>query len=507
MTLVLALVVVAITGFIALSYEILWFRALSFVTGGSPAVFGLLLGAYLTGLAVGSFASGLFCQNRAALGNRKYLRHIAAFVLLANLFGFLVLPLLAWVTTRSGSHPAFGLIALSTAMLGAVLPLVSHFGIAPGPLAGTHLSYVYAANIVGSVLGSFLTGFVLLDLMSIRAIAALLMVVGGATVLVLLALAEVRGATLACCAVLLTATTWCAVAATPWLFDRFYEKLLLAEQFTPGTRFADVVENRSGVITVTQNGAVYGGGAYDGRISTDLGEDRSRLVRGYVISALHPAPRHVLLIGLATGSWAQVIANHPQLESLTVVEINPGYLQLVAKYPQVSSLLSNPKVEIVIDDGRRWLTRNDRRFDMIISNTPFHWRAHSTNLLSVEYCRLVRAHLMPDGVYYFNTTGSAAALKTAMVEFPFGLRFMSLAAVSASPIAFDRERLRERLADYRIDGRPVLNPELPAERKRVEAMINSLEVEGRDSILKRLAATPLVTDDNMYPEWHPANAD
>jgi spermidine synthase len=504
MTLALALVVVAITGFIALSYEILWFRALSFATGGSPAAFGLLLGAYLTGLAVGSFASSLFCQSRAALGNRRYLRHVAGFVLLANLFGFLVLPLLGWVMARSGSNPAFGLIALSSAMLGAVFPLVSHFGVAPDRLAGTHVSYLYAANIAGSVLGSFLTGFVLLEAMPIRTIAALLMIVAGVTVIVLLALGGVRGGALGGSSVLVAGLTGCAVAAVPRLFDRFYEKLLPAQQASPDARFTDVVENRSGVITVTQNRTVYGGGAYDGRISTDLIDDRNRIVRAYAISALHPAPRQVVLIGLGTGSWAQVIANNPQVERLTIIEINPGYLQIVAKYPQVASVLSNPKVTIVIDDGRRWLTRNDRRFDMVVSNTPFHWRDHSTNLLSVEYCRLVRKHLRSGGVYYFNTTGSAAALKTAMIEYPYGMRVMSLAAVSLSPVVFERARLEAVLANYRIDGRPVVNLARPAERVRMQDVINSLEVESRDNILRRLATTPLVTDDNMLPEWHPA---
>jgi spermidine synthase len=248
---------------------------------------------------------------------------------------------------------------------------------------------------------------------------------------------------------------------------------------------------------------VYGGGAYDGMISTDLVNDRNLIIRAYAVSALHPAPRHVLMIGLATGAWAQVIANHPQVESLTIIEINPGYLQLVAKYPQVASLLSNPKVRIVIDDGRRWLTRNDRQFDMIVSNTTLHWRAHSTNLLSVEYCRLVRAHLRPRGVYYFNTTSSTTALKTAMVEFPYGLRFMNFAAVSRGPIMFDRARFKEVLTQYRIAGHPVLNLALPIQRKRLEAVINASDVESRESILRRLATVPVVTDDNMLPEWHP----
>jgi spermidine synthase len=507
MTLALALAVVAVTGFIALSYEILWFRAISFVTGSAPTVFGLLLGFYLGGLAIGSFGSGIFCRNLAAHGNREYLRHIAVFVLLANLFGFLVLPLLAWMTTRSSWDPALGLIAMSSAMLGAVLPLVSHFGIAPDRLAGTHLSYLYAANILGSVLGSFLTGFVLLEVMPIRTIAVLLMIVGCGTAVILLVLAGIRGGALVGSAVLIAALTVCSAVATPKLFDRFYEKLLLGGDYTPAARFADVVENRSGVITVTPNRTVYGGGAYDGRISTDLVDDRNKVVRAYAISALHPAPRHVLMVGLSTGAWAQVIANHPGVESLTIVEINPGYLRLVAKYPQVASLLSNPRVKIIIDDGRRWLTRNDRQFDMIVSNTTLHWRAHSTNLLSVEYCRLVRAHLRSNGVYYFNTTSSTTALKTAMIEFPYGLRFINFAAVSPSPITFDRARFRRILEDYRIDGRPVFNLAIPADRERMEAVINSSDIENRESILLRLASTPVVTDDNMLPEWHPTVAE
>ncbi len=507
MNLFLAIVVVAITGFISLSYEILWFRALSFATGSSPAVFGLLLGAYLAGLAVGAFVSGIFCRDSAAVGKRKYLRHIAVFVVLANLCGFLVLPLLAWVTSRSATHPAFAMIALSAAMLGAVLPMVSHFGVAPDAAAGRHVSYLYAGNIAGSVLGSFLTGFVLLDTLSNSTIAAILVGLGCATAAVLLVLSGLRRATLAPCLVGLAAVIGCTAAATPKLFEQFYEKLLLGQQFTPDARFADLLENRSGVIAVTTDGTVYGGGVYDGRFSTDLREDRNNILRAYLIGALHPSPRHVLLVGLGTGSWAQVIAHHPSVESLTVVEVNPGYVQLLSKHPDVASLLSNPKVTIVIDDGRRWLTSHGARFDMIISNTPFHWRAQSTNLLSTEYCQVVRSHLNPGGVYYFNTTGSAAALKTAMLEFPYGLRFMILSAVSDRPIAFDRARLRGILTHYRIDGRPVFDLELASDRKRLEQVLGSLQVESRASILARLTSTPVVTDDNMYPEWHPAFAE
>ena len=45
------------SGFIALSYEILWYRAYSFATGGDASTFGTLLGAYLLGLALGSLGA------------------------------------------------------------------------------------------------------------------------------------------------------------------------------------------------------------------------------------------------------------------------------------------------------------------------------------------------------------------------------------------------------------------------------------------------------------------
>jgi spermidine synthase len=83
--------------------------------------------------------------------------------------------------------------------------------------------------------------------------------------------------------------------------------------------------------------------------------DVNMIVRPYGLSAFQSAPHRVLMIGLGSGSWAQVVANHPQVEELTVVEINPGYLHLIPEQPTVASLLRNPKVRIVIDDGRRWL--------------------------------------------------------------------------------------------------------------------------------------------------------
>ena len=132
-------------------------------------------------------------------------------------------------------------------------------------------------------------------------------------------------------------------------------------------KFTEVIENRSGIITVAEGGIVFGHGMYDGRFNTDLKNDTNGIVRPYALSLFHAAPREVLMIGLSTGSWAQVIANNPAVDRLTVVEINPGYFSLIANEPEVASLLRNPKVTIVTDDGRRWLRAHpERHFDAVI---------------------------------------------------------------------------------------------------------------------------------------------
>jgi spermidine synthase len=515
MTYTALLGVVALSGFISLSYEILWYRAFSFASGGAPTVFGQLLFFYLGGLAIGAFASQVFCRDRGATGERKNLVPLAAFVYVANLLGFLVLPALAWFATTLRAPAAMPLIAVAAGSWGAVLPLVSHFGIAPDALAGSRLSYLYLANIIGSVAGTLLTGFVLLDNWTIGS-AALFVVLLGLALAALLLMRSASGNRLTrggIAAIILTAVGY-SFATRP-LFERFYERLLAEHAYQPNGPASKVVENRDGVILVTPTHEVFGGGAYDGAISTSLELDKNMIVRAYGIAALHPAPKEVLMIGLSTGAWAQVIANLRGVDKLTVVEINRGYLRLIPQYPEVASLLENPKVEIVIDDGRRWLKRHpERKFDVIVSNTTFHWRANTTNLLSVEFLEAVRAHLNPGGIFHFNTTGSADAYKTAFTIFPYGLRFINFATVSDSPIVLNVERWKRALDEHNVDGKPTLDSTRADDRRRRDEVLGlartldappaAYGLETRAHALPLLENARVITDDNMVPEWRGA---
>lgn len=499
----LAVAAVALSGFISLSYEILWYRAISITSGATAAAFGMLLGFYLLGLAVGAWIAGMWCQDMDARGDRRLLRRTAWFFVVANAVGFLVLPGMAWFAGFGAWPASMALVTVAAAMFGAVLPLVSHFAVAPSRLAGRGVSYLYVSNIIGSVTGSFLTGFVLLQFLPLRGVALVLVLLGFLVALGLLVLSRPDRPVLVAGGVGIVALALASVAVTPAAFEGLYESLLYGRQVGGHPRFRQVVENRSGVITVTPDGAIYGNGAYDGRLSTDLLNDQNMIVRAYAVAGLHPAPRRALMIGMGGGAWAQVVANHPSLESLTIVEINPGYLDVIRGSPVVASLLDNPEVEIVIDDGRRWLNRHpDERFDLIVANTSQHWRAHATHLLSVEFLELVKRHLRPGGVYYYNTTYSHAALRTAVSVFPSGELVINFVAVGDS-VRFDRERLREVLAGYIIDGRPVLRSDRPEEVRRLDEIVN-MAVYDRDDVMRGSGGAGLVTDDNMLTEWYPS---
>ncbi|HVN93187.1 MAG TPA: fused MFS/spermidine synthase [Terracidiphilus sp.] len=508
-----AMLLAAATGFVALAYEIIWYRLYSFSSGGSAPSFANLLAYYLFGIAYGALVVHDACKKKLRNDLGRTLRAGAAVVAIGAIAAFAVGPILSGVARRIPYSYLYGLVTIAAALLGASFPILSHAAIGPEDQAGKKLSYLYLSNIVGSALGSFLVGFVILDHWSTSATSLLLLGLGMGIAAVLATLATPRPSKIA--AASFAAAFLVLVVSRGVLFSDMYERLLWKELFHGGTKFTDLVENRSGVIAVDAQGTVYGGGVYDGHFNLDPMNDTNGIFRAYAIPGLHPDPREVLVIGLSSGSWAQILANDPQVEDETIVEINPGYLPLIRERRTVASLLQNPKVHIVIDDGRRWLAAHPgRKFDFILMNMTFNWRANASNLLSVDFLQIVREHLRAGGVAYYNTTGSGEVQLTGATVYPYALRLANFIAVSDSPIVFDRARLRSALEAYRIDGRQVFDLSRGEDRTRLDQIVSLPEstsqdpsverdsvLEDRASLLRRLKGMRLITDDNMGTEW------
>jgi spermidine synthase len=261
------------------------------------------------------------------------------------------------------------------------------------------------------------------------------------------------------------------------------------------------ISNRHGVIhtALTPQGEhVYGGNAYDGIASANVDGNPNRLERAYILALIHPAPRRLLFVGLSAGAWVRGMQGVPQVESIDAVEINPGYVDLIKDYPSLAALLEDSRLHLHFDDGRRWLRRNpDARFDAIIQNTTFHWRANVGNLLSREYFAELQQHLNPGGVVLVNTTGSFDVLATAQAVFPYAYRYSNFVYASDRPLALDRSRLAEI---RRPDGRPFVVE--GAREGSVAALLLQARLEPvAEFLARRQANASVITDDNLLSEY------
>ena len=480
-----------LTGLVTLSQEVLLLKQAAWISGGRPEAFGIGVGLFLLGLAAGSWKQihtprQDICINAA----NQWAISAAAFSLLPFLAPYFVFLFLKGISI-------YLLIGICGYFGARTLPMIT------GLIASIDqpkLGRVVAANIVGSVAGALLIGNAMVDFVglahSIQLVAALSLVISllflWASLSTSVASSEkswwqsqtkFRLLPTICLAVF-------GLAASPLLADRWLERMLY-EDFNP-TEFSFVAESRSGIVAAHFEGGrhvVYGGGVYDGAVNTQLSTDTNGIRRLYRLLGMHDAPTNVLEIGLSSGSWAKVLTMDERIKHIVSVEINPAYQRLVAAFPQVNSVLSDPKLELRIDDGRRWLMANPTtKYDLIVSNTSFYWRAGATAVTSREFMTLASRALKPKGILLMNSTGSPNIVTTALAVFPHVAMIELMVIASNSPLDLDPERAENRLINHPYVG-------TPAAARRVV-----------DSISPRLvtAAAPntvVIEDDAMNEEF------
>lgn len=488
-------------GYIALSQEIIWYRLIGFSSAGRPQVFGMLLTAFLIGIALGSLKAKEICES----SQDPYTWLIRA-LLIATICFYLATPGVAFVSAliskTTGPTFAYLLTAVTAYYTGGMLPMLIHIGINNQKRQSEMaMSWLYFANIIGATLGPLMTGFILLEYFTLEQNVIILSTLTLMFLSVLLLfIPKERNYKWKIIGMIATGIC-CAFISHPMLFETHLERIQNG-QWT-NTPFKYTLENRAGIITVESNSSdvIYGGGIYDGRFNTDLTNSKNGIDRAYMLPVLHRSPKKVLEIGLSSGSWAKVITEYEALESLSIVEINKGYPQMIQNYPDIAEILHNPKVQLFYDDGRRWLRNHpNEQFDFILMNTTFHWRSNMTNLLSKEFLELCKRHLKPGGVIYYNTTGSKDVILTASHVFKHVTQYSNFVAASDSPFNMSNEEKRQNLKLFKDKDGNAFYDKSPEYQKAMEFLINAKLLDVHDSIRfnKNLQ---LITDDNMAVEF------
>jgi spermidine synthase len=502
----LVLILAAATGYISLSQEIIWFRVISYITGGSPQVFARLLTSVLLGIALGALLAKRVC----ASGRERTMPYIAGALSLAGLCYYFSVPLVARLLTHSaalGENACYFAVTLVALLVGSTFPVLCHHAIKTKNSAGLWLSWLYFANILGATAGPLITGFALLETFSLE--QNILFVSAGSVALggVVWALSSRADAPRASIGILAAGAVVVLVFVHDGLYSNTLERLHFKTNYVTEQPYKYLVQNRSGIVAVkaAHPDRVCGGGCYDGEInlSPRVGQVgvANHIRQAYWFAALHPEPMDVLVIGLASGSWARIVADHHAVKRCTVVEVNAGYADLIRHYPEVSTLLEDPKVTICIDDARRWLRRNpSAKFDFIVMDTTQHYRDHVTNILSCEFMSLCRAALKPDGVFYLNTTGSEDVAFTAATVFKYITRSGAFVGASDSPFAMNVEQRRKNLQRFYRNGVAVFDEDSSTMRAILEELA-AREMKDEGPELRSMMDRWCITDDNMATEF------
>jgi spermidine synthase len=431
----------ALTGFVALGLEIAWFRVLGVLVKSTAFTFGTLLAIYLGGLGAGAAAGSRLVRRNARPG-ATFLALQSATVIVAAL---LVTGLVALVATGQpaalAAYVADGepydvypgvaalrdlaigergdsqwsdlrqflllylavpasLILLPTVLMGFSFPFLQQAAQADDAHIGRRVGALMAANIAGSAAGAAMTGLVLLSWLGAATTLKLIVGAGAIPGLLLVARATSGSRRLVGGGGLVLATI-----ATIWLMPD--NNTLWAVLHGSTADRVLVGEDGSGLSVIKSTGSsfdeqaiVYVNGASQGRIP--YGDTHTAL--GAIPTLLHPDPRDVLIIGLGSGDTCFSAAGRPEVERLTCVEIigtqrdTLETLSKLASKPGVDRVLTDRRIEHIVGDGRAYLLRNGRKFDIIEADALRPISAYSGNLYSLEYFELMRDHLKPGGM-------------------------------------------------------------------------------------------------------------
>lgn len=440
-----------LSGFLSLGLEVIWIRLFSFYGITLPQIFSLTLALFLLGIACGSLIGKNLCQS--GKGNISYIGY--AFILSA-FFDCLAITMIMYFPLE-GMLGIFIISILFCALVrGIVFPIVHHLG-AEQKKTGTAISNVYFANVLGCTISPILIGFYLLDIFTTQQTYLIIILITLITATFCVPTKWLKSA-VSIFAVLVMMTTFILP-----------EKVIHAlaqkkDENGQDLKLEKLIENKHGFIQVYLNSnndeLVFGSNVYDGMLNTNLNHSRNGIERAYLLPIIAPHAKNILVVGLSTASWTRVLTSMPELESMTVIELNPGYPQLAGMYSEMHKFLQDKRVNLITDDGRRWLNKNpDRKFDFILMNTTFHWRNYATNLLSKEFLELTKSHLNPNGFIYFNTTGSVDAYYTSKDVFPHVYNYINMSLASLSPIPeITKEQVLQGLEKLKWeDGSRVFN--------------------------------------------------
>ncbi|HEX3646150.1 MAG TPA: tetratricopeptide repeat protein [Vicinamibacterales bacterium] len=472
----------AISGFAALVYEVAWTRLLALVIGPTTYAFATMAAAFISGLALGS-ALGSSLARRVERPAVWMAAMLVASAIAASGAAWLAASRMPLVVAAQVADPAaaftavivaqaFGtalLLLPMTLALGATFPLalavaqgslrVSDASAGQGGTAtiGRDAARVYTANTVGAIAGALAAGFALIPALGLRRTfqtAAILGALAGASCLAA-ALRGPRGrnselrtqnpeaktqklvwpaaVAIASLAIILLLPGWDrellasgAYKYAPYLGAENVDRVLRAgvlEYYKEGAAATVSVRRLTGTRSL----------AIDGKVdASNAGDMLTQRMLGLLPVLIHGNARDICIIGLGSGVTLGSALAPGIVQRAEIVEISPEVVEASHFFDRENGgALANPRVRLIVGDGRSHLLLTPKQYDVIVSEPSNPWMAGVASLFTREFFEAARARLKPDGLicqwahtYDISPRDLQSIVRTFASVFPQGTLWM-----------------------------------------------------------------------------------
>ncbi len=481
---------VFVTGFATFALEVAWFRALRAAFQSTTESFAIILVAVLVPLAVGSRITPWLRRRGVDLGHTLAGAGVAIIAITPVLERFdLLAPAIGhyWLSNLANLLLAGGVIGLPVLLLGTALPWVLDEQDRPGRWGA-----LYALNTAGAVAGASLAGWLLLPSLGASRTAWL---VGCGVVGVAVPRLTGRGRSVA------VAAAAGAVALAVGLQsgvgrDRVLGRTRPAVAYRV-LDFAEAPDSTVAVLEYEDGQRVLLIDGFQATAETRTADYMTWM--GRLPMLMHDKPGRALVICFGTGQTANALRREGP-EALDVVELSDTVLQMAPLFTTNEAILDAPEVEAIAMDGRAWLRRTQRRYDVVTLEPMPPNFAGVNALYSREFYELMAARMNPGGVaaqwlpFHIVSPEHAAAIAAAFhAVFPDSILWLD--PVGGTGILLGRHAAPA--------GAPPLATSWPGlQRTRAGRTLTARQVTdgvvlGPEAVARYAALASPVTDDNQ----------
>lgn len=466
------ILIYGISGFVALSLEIVWFRILGVMLKSTTFTFGHLLGIMLGSMSIGTLI-GTWRVNRSQNAVRKFFGFQSAIILYTVIFLIVFVAILPDTEIMKSFWNYFGrddpldmrtilkqgqqdfirmyfVLALiftgpPSFLMGISYPYLQKIVQHDLSVLGRRVGWLQSVNILGSMCGAFVTGWILLSAVGVLLTLKILLCISSIFV-VLLFYSQFRRAALAIAPLIIIPLIWLIPSSTIFwanLHGVSAEKIIMHEDNSGVALLKNESKDFKGQTKVFVNGL--------GQSTIPFYDFHITL--GMVPAMVHPNPKDIAIIGMGAGATLFAAGGRQETESLTSIEIvKPLLLSLMdhedrRNYPGLQSIFNDRRINYVFGDGRSVILNGEKQYDIIEADALRTTSAYSGNLFSVEYFELLKNHLKPDGIAV-TAAPTQRIIKGFVKIFPYAVLVRTndtLILGSSQKIDWDLEKISARL--------------------------------------------------------------